>query len=404
MKILFLVDNFPPEVNAPATRTFEHCIEWVKAGAEVTVITCAPNFPQGKVYPGYRNKLVQKEYMSGIRVIRVWTFMAPNKGFLKRSLDYCSFMVSAFIAGLFVRKEVIIATSPHFFTPIAGYILSLFTRKPWIMEIRDLWPDSIIAVKAMKESEIPRIFYWLEMQMYRHATRLVPVTDTFKVKIIEKGIDGSKIKVIKNGSNLEQFIAGMVKPGLREKIAGRDRIIMSYIGTLGMAHGLNFIIGCAGELDKMNVTLLLIGDGAMKNELYDQIQRGQYTNVVCLPPIPKAEVPDYLSISDIALIPLKKAEMFENVIPSKIFEASAMQIPILLGVEGEAKMLVESYNAGICYIPEDKIDFVAKTEKLIRDKELYERCKAGEANLAKDFSRKRLAGEYLEMMNRMKKQ
>ncbi len=120
MKILFLTDNFPPEVNAPATRTYEHCKEWVKQGEEVTVITCTPNFPQGKVYTGYRNRLYQKEIMDGIRVIRIWSYITANEGFLKRTLDYISFSVTSFFAGLFQQADIIIATSPQFFTALSG--------------------------------------------------------------------------------------------------------------------------------------------------------------------------------------------------------------------------------------------------------------------------------------------
>ncbi len=124
MKILFITDNFPPEVNAPATRTFEHCREWVRSGVSVTVITCAPNFPYGRLYKGYKNRLYQKEIIEGIKIVRVWSFMAENKGFLKRVLDYLSFMFSSFIAGLFIKTDVIIATSPQFFTSLSAYWLS----------------------------------------------------------------------------------------------------------------------------------------------------------------------------------------------------------------------------------------------------------------------------------------
>ena len=138
MKILFLTDNFPPEVNAPASRTYEHCREWVKHGAEVTVITCAPNFPQGKIYPGYKNKWIQREEMDGIKVIRVWSYITANEGFIKRVLDYISFAVMAFFTSLTIRCDVIIATSPQFFTAVAGYCSGLFKRKVWVMEVRDL--------------------------------------------------------------------------------------------------------------------------------------------------------------------------------------------------------------------------------------------------------------------------
>ena len=154
MKILFLTDNFPPEVNAPASRTYEHCREWKKSGAEVTVITCVPNFPKGKVYDGYKNKLYQTEVMDGIKVVRVWTYMVPNKGFFKRTLDYISFSVSSFIAGLFQKADVIIATSPHFFTALSGRTLKFWKRTPWIMEVRDLWPEEIKTAGVMKDNYI----------------------------------------------------------------------------------------------------------------------------------------------------------------------------------------------------------------------------------------------------------
>ncbi len=169
MKILFLTDNFPPEVNAPATRTYEHCVEWVKQGADVTVITCAPNFPKGKVYVGYRNKIYQKEVVEGIKVIRVWTYIAANKGFLKRTIDYVSFAVSSFIAGLFVRTDIIVATSPQFFTALSGRTLSFWTKTPWVMEVRDLWPESIKTVGAMNDNLFIRYFEWQEKRCYKSA-------------------------------------------------------------------------------------------------------------------------------------------------------------------------------------------------------------------------------------------
>ena len=162
MNILFLTDNFPPEVNAPASRTYEHCKEWVQLGEKVTVITCTPNFPQGKVYEGYRNKLYQTEYMDGIKVIRVWSYITANEGFLKRTLDYISFSVSSFFAGLFQQADMIIATSPQFFTALSGRTLAFWKRKPWIMEVRDLWPESIKTVGAMKDNPVIRFFEWEE--------------------------------------------------------------------------------------------------------------------------------------------------------------------------------------------------------------------------------------------------
>ena len=160
MHILFLTDNFPPEVNAPASRTFEHCIEWVRAGNQVTVVTCAPNFPKGRVFDGYKNRFWQSEMVDGIRVIRVWSYITANEGFAKRILDYQSFMFSAVLASFFVRRiDVVIGTSPQFFTACAAWAVGKLKRVPWVFELRDLWPESIKAVGAMRDSTA---IQWLE--------------------------------------------------------------------------------------------------------------------------------------------------------------------------------------------------------------------------------------------------
>ena len=206
MHILFLSDNFPPETNAPASRTFEHCREWVRQGHKVTVITCAPNFPSGKVFPGYRNRAWQQEIISGIHVIRVWSYMTANEGFLMRILDYQSFMVSAIIAAPFVRGvDVVVGTSPQFFTVCAAYFVSRFKRIPFVFELRDMWPESVKAVGAMGDSPIIRIFERIELFLYRKASRIVTVTHAFKRQLISRGIDGGKIDVVTNGVDLAQF-------------------------------------------------------------------------------------------------------------------------------------------------------------------------------------------------------
>ena len=241
MRILFLTDNFLPEVNAPANRTYEHCKEWVKEGVEVTVITGVPNFPKGKVYLGYKNKLYQTEMIEGIKVIRVWTYISANRGFIRRTLDYLSYAIMAFFVGLFVKKDLVIATSPQFFTAVSGWILSMVSRKKWIMEVRDLWPESIKAVGAMRDSPLYRFFVKIEMKMYRSAAHIIVVTDSFKKSLIKRGVNGNKISIYKNGANLDLFVPNIKPPYLVKKYGLEGKFIFAYIGTHGMAHGLDFI-------------------------------------------------------------------------------------------------------------------------------------------------------------------
>ncbi len=398
MKILFLTDNFPPEVNAPATRTYEHVKEWVEQGADVTVITCAPNFPHGKVYSGYRNKFFQKEQIEGINVIRVWSYIVANEGFLKRILDYISFAFMAFGAGLFVKTDIIVATSPQFFTAVAGRWLSFFKRRPWVMEVRDLWPESIKAVGAMSgDSKVFAFLEWVELRLYKKAKRIVVVTDTFKKKIVERGIRQDKINVVKNGVLLDKFRPMEKDPVLLKKYALDEKFIVGYIGTHGLAHGLDFILKSAGKLDE-NILIILLGDGAEKAKLVALKEKLGVKNVLMLPFVSKGEIKNYISLLDVALVNLKKSDTFKTVIPSKLFENAAMGKPILLGVEGESKKIIEAYHAGLCFEPENEADFLKKLNVLVRDREVFDSCVAGCFQMAKDFNRKELATDMLNLL------
>ena len=397
-RILFLTDNYPPEVNAPATRTYEHAREWVAQGYKVTVITCAPNFPHGKVYEGFRNKLISREITDGIKVIRVWSFITANEGFLKRILDYVSFAVMAFLVGLWIKTDIIVATSPQFFTAISGRWLSFFKFRPWIMEVRDLWPESIAAVGAMNEGRIYKFLEWVELRLYKSAKKIIVVTDTFKQKITTRGVDSSKINVHKNGVVLDFF-----KPSPKDKALMdanphlQGKKVFAYIGTHGMAHGLSFILSSLPKLqeDLPQAHFLFIGEGAEKANLLKQAKELNLNNVTFLPFVPKQEVVRYLSLMDVALVNLMKSDTFKTVIPSKIFEAAALQKPILLGLQGETKGIIESFNAGICFEPENEGDFIAQCHAIL-DEERYSEFKNGCQRLAEAYNRKLIALQVLE--------
>lgn len=396
MKLLFISDNFPPEVNAPATRTYEHCREWVKDGVEVTVITCAPNFPEGKVFEGYRNKLISKETIDGIKVIRVWSYITSNDGFLKRALDYMSFAIMSFLAGLFIKTDLILATSPQFFSALSGRWLAFFKRKPWVMEVRDLWPESIKTVGAMKGGRVLNFFEWLELRLYKSAELIVSVTDSFKHNMIDRGIDGSKIVVVKNGANLELYRNQPKDFDLENELNLKGKFVIGYIGTHGMAHKLDFILDCAADIRDETVHFLFVGSGAKKAELVAQAKALNLENVTFLDSVLKDKVWRYISILDSMVVPLKKSDLFKTVIPSKIFETSAMQTPILLGVDGEVREIVASYNAGIYFEPENKNEFLKAISDLRNDSLKYSSFQQGCNSLALDFDRKKLATRMLK--------
>lgn len=403
MHILFLSDNFPPEVNAPASRSFEHCREWVKAGHKVTVITCAPNFPQGKVYEGYKNKLWQKEVMDGIEVVRVWSFITANEGFARRILDYLSYMVPAIVASIFIRKaDLVIGTSPQFFTACAAYIVSRVKRIPFVFELRDIWPESVKAVGAMKDSWIIRFFEKIEMFLYRKATKIVSVTNSFKRNLANRGVDTTKIEVVTNGVDISRFVSMPKDQELVDRYSLEGKFVAGYIGTHGMAHALETILEAADKVrnlpDGDQFSFILLGHGARKELLKEQARHMGLDNVIFIDSVPKDEVVRYWSLLDVSIIHLKKTPLFSAVIPSKLFECMSMGIPTLHGVMGESAEIVEKEGVGIVFEPENSDELVQKLEQLKNDSELYGQLKANCLQGAKNYDRSVLAGRMLNVL------
>lgn len=405
MHVLFLTDNFPPEVNAPASRTFEHCRNWIKSDHKVTVLTCVPNFPKGQVYEGYANKLWQKEVMDGINVIRVKTYISANEGFLKRTLDYLSFMISSFLAALFVKKvDVVVGTSPQFFTVCSACMVGFLKGIPWVFELRDIWPESIKAVGAIRSSFVLKILERLELFLYGQAHSIVSVTNAFKENLVLRGVDAAKIHVVTNGVDVGFFKYSPKDEGLVKKYGLQKKFVAGYIGTHGMAHSLDTLLDAAKILQDSRHSdryrIVLIGDGSNKNQLRQRVAREALENVIFIDTVPKKEVVGHWSILDASIIHLKKAELFKTVIPSKLFESMGMGIPILHGVEGESAQIVEKEKVGVLFEPEDANGLIFGLQSLADDKRRYEGLRRNCSKAAISYDRDKLAGEMLKVLQR----
>lgn len=404
MQILFLTDNFPPETNAPATRTHEHARRWVEAGEDVTVITCAPNFPGGKIFQGYRNKLWQQETIDGIKVIRVWSYVTANEGFLKRTADYMSFMVSGFLAGLFVRKpDVIVATSPQFFCACSGWVLSVVRRKPFVFELRDLWPDSILAVGAMKESAAIRSLRRLEYFLYRRAKLIVSVTHSFREILAGNGIDRDKIVVVPNGVDPEAFMPGPKPDDLVSSLRLEGKFVAAYVGTLGMAHGLGTLLDAAAILlADERIAFVLVGTGAERKQLEELASQRGLRNVLFVGAVDKETVKKYWRLCDVALVLLRDSPLFRHVIPSKMFEAMGTARPIVLGVLGESQGILERAEAGIQVEPENAEQLALAISKLANRPDLCQKMAGtGRKFVSSEFDRKVLASRMLDQLRKV---
>jgi glycosyltransferase involved in cell wall biosynthesis len=405
MKILFFTHYFPPEGNAPASRTYEHCVRWVRAGHDVTVITCVPNVPNGVPYEGYRNRLrAQKEVVDGINVVRVWTLLAANAGFVKRILNYLTYMIAATWAGLWVKKpDVVIATSPQFFCGWAGVLVQFFRRLPFVLEIRDIWPESITAVGAMKRGFAVRVLEWLEKKMYRSADHIVAVGKGYRDNVSSKAPVSDRISVIYNGVDGDQFQPIAADAEFRKKYGMSNRFLVSYVGTIGMAHGLETVLDAAEKLKsegRNDVGFLLVGDGARKESLETEAaERGLTDLVKFTGRLPKTEMPRVLTSSEALLVHLSACDLFTTVIPSKIFEAMAMERPIIMGVQGESADIVRDANAGLDMEPGNADSLIECLTQLKEDAELYASIKSnGRRFVLEEFSRDTFAARYLELL------
>lgn len=401
MHILFLTDNFPPETNAPASRTYEHAKRWVAAGHRVTVVTTAPNFPSGNVFDGYRNWLWQRELIDGVEVIRLWTYITANEGFLLRTLDYVSFMMAAIVATPFLpRPDVILSTSPQFFTPCAAFVLSILMRRPWVFELRDLWPDSIVAVGAMREGMVIRALRNVEYFLYRRASRIVSVTHSFREVLGRNGIDRKKIAVVPNGVELGSYRPGPRPNALSDRLGLRNKFIAAYVGTIGMAHGLKTLLDAAEALKKRNdIAFLLIGTGAEEEALIADAQHRGLTNVHFIGSVSKAEVREYWRLCDVALVLLRDSLLFRHVIPSKMFEAMSTERPVILGVKGESEGILEEAQAGIAIPPEDPKALAAAIVELAGDEPRRTAIgRAARAYVMTNFNRDALAQRMLSVL------
>lgn len=401
MHILFFTENFPPETNAAAARVFERACYWAAWGHQVTVMTCAPNFPQGKLYPGYRNAWRQVEELNGIRVVRVKSYIAANEGVVRRTLDFLSFMATGFIAGIFERKpDVIVSTSPQFFAAVAGWALGAIRRRPFIFELGDLWPASIIAVGAMRPGRVIRLLEKMELFLYRQSAAVVSLTESFRRNLTRRGIDPGKISVVMNGVDLPRYGPRPKDGELQKSWSLQGKFVVGYLGTLGMAHGLANVLDAAALLrERDDIQFLLVGPGAERRALIAEAQRRGLANVTFADAQPKDAMPRVWSVCDVALVHLKDSPVFAEVIPSKMFEAMAMGLPLLVAAPtGEATRIAEEDKAGLCVAAADPAALAEAVSRLKTDDDLRNAYAARALAAAPSHSREAQARSMLDIL------
>jgi glycosyltransferase involved in cell wall biosynthesis len=409
MHILFLSHYFVPENNAPAARVHAMAKEWARLGHRVTVLTCAPNVPAGVVFEGYRNRLYQTEWIDGIRTVRVWTYLAANRGRVRRGLNFLSYLLTAGAAGplLRPRADVVIATSPQFFAGWAGAPVARAHGAPFVLEIRDIWPDSITAVGALQPGRVIGALEKLERALYDAADHIVAVGEGYRANIIAKGVAPSKVDVVTNGVDADLFVPRPRDDALRARLGfAPGTFVVTFAGTIGMASGLEVVLRAAARLKgqgRADVAFLIVGDGAVRADLETAARAQGLDNIVFTGLVARDELPAYLASSEACLVHFRKQELFSTILPSKFFEDAAMEKPILLGFEGEARAMMEEADCGLAFEPDNDEQLAAAALRLAAGPDEARRLGAnGRAFVLERFDRRTLAHDYLSILERVR--
>jgi putative colanic acid biosynthesis glycosyltransferase WcaI len=386
-------------MGAPAARVSAMARRWVALGNRVTVVTAFPNHPTGEIPDRYRGMWRLEEDDAGVRLRRAFIYPAPNRGVWLRSLSYASFAVSSVTEGYLVeeRPDVVVATSPQFLVAMSGWSVSRLKGAPLVVEIRDLWPDSIAAVGALPPDSLAlRGLRVAERFVYRQADLVVSVTHSFVDHIRANG--GRRVVVIPNGADPEVFRPIEDTLVVRRRYGLGSRFVACFAGTIGMAHGLETVLEAAEILrDDGRFLFWLVGDGARRAELEREAQRRGLGNVRFEGQVSREEVPKILATSDVALVLLKPDPLFETVLPSKMFEAMAAGRPVILGVGGEARRLLEESGGGVPIRPGDAAALVEAVRSLASQPEgAVAMGSRGREFVLRRYAHDALARRYLE--------
>lgn len=403
MNIAVFSHYFSPEIGAPSARIHDMARQWIEMGHEVQVITCFPNHPTGQLYPGYQSGRYAMEMIDGITVHRNWTYITPNKGFIKKSVGHFSFWVSSRFLSLPRMKQpnVAIGTSPTFFAAMSAAVAAGRFQVPFIMEVRDLWPACFVDLGVIRNQRLIRLLERWEVALYQRANHIVTVTSAFRDELVRRSISSKKITSIPNGAD-EEFWIPKERSGFLDNAAGGSRgFNVLYIGAHGISQALIRILEAAREFKNCtDVRFFLIGEGAEKARL--QILAGEMglANLHFLDPVDKDRVRACYADADICLVPLRKIPLFKTFIPSKMFEMLAMGCPIVASVEGEAAAILKASGGAVVVPPEDSRSIAAAIRKIKSDPALAATMGIrGRAFVVANYSRRALAARYIEVFS-----
>jgi len=403
LKILILTQYFPPEVGAPQNRLFELAVRLKQKGAEVTVLTAMPNYPQMEIHQQYKGKFYAFEKMNGLDVHRSWIYVSKSKGIFKRLLNYFSFVKTSFLVGWFKlgKFDYIVCESPPLFLGITAYLLKKMKGAKLVFNVSDLWPESAEKLGLVTNKFFLRSATKLEEFLYRKSDLISGQTQGI-CENISKRFPNKKIHWMPNGVDLSYYDSTSISSNWRkENGLKKSDFLFLYAGIIGHAQGLEVILKAAAQLKSTpQIKFILLGSGPEKEMLLALKNELKVENVLFFNAVTKIEMPFIIADIDVAVIPLKRLDLFKGAIPSKIFENLAMKKPILLGVEGEAKELfIDEGKCGLAFIPEDEADLKKKAIEFFENREqLSQFGENGYSYVKQKFTRDEIATKFYDFL------
>jgi len=370
MRTLIVTHYFPPEIGAPQARLSELAAAWAADGDEVTVLTGMPNYPTGVIPAQYRGAIRRCERRDGYRVVRTWLYATPNEGIARKTISHLSFMITGVLLGWRASgpADVVVVSSPTFFSIGAGWLLAKFKRARLVVEIRDLWPAIFTELGVLTNRPVVRLLERLELAAYAAADTVIVVSDGFRANLIGRGVPSEKVHTIRNGVNPGDFDPGAsADPELRTRLgAGPGDCLVLYAGTHGISQGLTSVADAAARLPDKPIRFAFVGEGADKRRLKNRVAELGLDNVTMLSSVPHDHVPAVLAAADICLVPLRDLPLFSAFIPSKMFECLAAGRPVVGSVAGEAAQILREAGAHVVP-PGDSVALAAAIEVLAAD-------------------------------------
>ena len=365
IKVLLITQWFDPE---PTFKGLVFARELVRQGFDVEVVTGFPNYPGGKLYPGYKLKWLKKEVIDGVQVTRVPLYPSHDSSEMGRIINYLSFAFSALVYGLFGanRPDVIYAYHPPLTTGIAAILIRLFRRIPVVYDIQDMWPDTLRETGMITNSQALNIVSKVCDWVYHRADQIVVLSPGFKRLLVERDVSESKIEVIYNWSD-EQSLA-LPTGKLPNNFPDQDKFRILFAGNLGKAQALNAVLEAAEILQQTtpDICFVFLGGGLEVEQMKQYAATKSLTNVVFLPSVPMREVGNMLHAADALLVHLRKAPLFSITIPCKTQAYMAVGKPILMAVDGDAASLVIDADCGTIAQSEDPISIAEAALALYR--------------------------------------